>query len=308
MVTPSSHHGYGASFRNFTVATIGKDLSGIPDLKRSKTQKDVVESNGGDDTCAMTSTFAVLADGVGGGGHDSKIMSQKLISSIVFNDQTKSMASHTPVDFAYMKDVAKGGLKTSGVPMSNHGSTTLCMAKLSGTALTVSNIGDSGALLLRPSTVWEFTSDGLAKAVQKYTIIFRTTSGASSFNCPHQISMIDGVRTIDEDMTGSRVHVRNGDLLIMASDGVFDNLWDHEIVDIVNNYASKSTALWSASLAGTIAANARVVGELGSPKGTETPFAKAFRDAYGTSYGSSGKLDDVSVCVGVIELRQKKYA
>lgn len=125
--------------------------------------------------------------------------------------------------------------------------------------LGICNLGDSGLCILRRG--------------RKYQMIehFRTKDQSHFFNCPYQLSRspppqvlakIFGIANIengkgfvlpsevrdssitDEDILGSQdlpkhanchdVPVEEGDLILMASDGLWDNLWDFEIRGLCN--------------------------------------------------------------------------
>mmetsp|Transcript_25698 Transcript_25698/g.67240 ORF Transcript_25698/g.67240 Transcript_25698/m.67240 type:complete len:495 (-) Transcript_25698:157-1641(-) len=126
------------------------------------------------------------------------------------------------------------------------GATTAVVAVLDdrGETLGVSNLGDSGLRQLRKSggTPW---------------IAGRTTDQQHSFNCPYQLSrlpcnddipallaagkseLVNAVRRgvamhqdSPEDAGRYDFRVQEGDLLILGSDGVFDNLHDRELCEL----------------------------------------------------------------------------
>ena len=78
--------------------------------------------------------------------------------------------------------------------------------------LCVLNLGDSACIVVR---------DG--KQVAKSREI------SHYFDCPYQLSTDSP--DIPRDGTKLNYHLQRGDIVIMGSDGVFDNLFDSDIVD-----------------------------------------------------------------------------
>jgi protein phosphatase PTC7 len=99
------------------------------------------------------------------------------------------------------------------------GSSTACVAQLRrcGT-LEVVNLGDSGLRLVRAGRVEWSTS------VQEHV-----------WNCPYQLSHPRIVPQTDtvEDAAVARVDVMPGDIIVLGTDGLFDNMWEHELLEVV---------------------------------------------------------------------------
>ncbi|CAE7291785.1 unnamed protein product, partial [Symbiodinium pilosum] len=133
------------------------------------------------------------------------------------------------------------------------GSSTALVAVLGRrNQLGVANLGDSGLCLLRREEV-----------CQGMRMVFRTTAQQTGFNCPRQMGHIPGAqdyaallargkdRLVDclkkqptaqkwdeaKDAQLNDVPVQHGDLVIVCSDGVFDNLWDKEICELAAHAA-----------------------------------------------------------------------
>ncbi|KAK9012206.1 hypothetical protein V6N11_040273 [Hibiscus sabdariffa] len=85
-----------------------------------------------------------------------------------------------------------------------------------------------------------------------------------------------------------RIPVLPGDVIVAGTDGLFDNLYNNEVTDVVV-HASRA-GLSPESTAKQIAALAR---ERAVDKNRQSPFAKAAQDA-GFRY-NGGKLDDITV-------------
>lgn len=83
--------------------------------------------------------------------------------------------------------------------------------------LFVTNLGDCKVLVIRPK-------DG--------EVIYRTTEQWHWFDCPRQLGT-NSPDTPTENGVTDKVDIEVGDVVIAMSDGVSDNLWEHEIVTSV---------------------------------------------------------------------------
>ncbi|RZC90651.1 hypothetical protein C5167_028483 [Papaver somniferum] len=112
---------------------------------------------------------------------------------------------------------------------SSRGSATVIVAMLEKTGvLKIANVGDCGLRVLR-----------------KGRLIFATTPQEHYFDCPYQLSS-EAISQTYLDATVSNIDVMEGDKIIMGSDGLFDNVYDHEIVSTIsriNNVAEAAKAL-----------------------------------------------------------------
>ncbi|CAE7229844.1 unnamed protein product [Symbiodinium natans] len=98
------------------------------------------------------------------------------------------------------------------------------------------NLGDSGAMLLRPALR---TPPGSDQPLLFPRVVFRSSDQTHYFNCPYQLG--SGSLPV-EAPDFIRVRVRTGDLVVAATDGVFDNLFDHQVQAIVAQQLAKA---WS---------------------------------------------------------------
>ncbi|PWN45338.1 hypothetical protein IE81DRAFT_285959, partial [Ceraceosorus guamensis] len=102
------------------------------------------------------------------------------------------------------------------------GSSTALIAILREDELRIANVGDCVALVIRPS---------------QRTMVFRSEEQQHSFNYPLQLGMMstaDGSLEWDEprrDAGRYSLRVQPGDLLIVGSDGCFDNLFDEDVLE-----------------------------------------------------------------------------
>ncbi|BBN18618.1 protein phosphatase PTC7 [Marchantia polymorpha subsp. ruderalis] len=153
------------------------------------------------------------------------------------------------------------------------GSTTAVVASISGQTLTVVNMGDTGFLVVR---------DGEAVA--------RSTPMQRGFNFPYQIGSVGDDPFLAEVY---RVPVEKGDVIILGSDGLFDNLFENQIVEIVDKL------LQLKSEPETVAKElANIAHKVGATQEGMSPFAKEAQ-AVGYSY-SGGKMDDITAVVSFV--------
>ncbi|KAL1898118.1 hypothetical protein Cpir12675_002067 [Ceratocystis pirilliformis] len=94
----------------------------------------------------------------------------------------------------------------------------------------VTNLGDCEVLIVRPST---------------HEVLFKSVEEWHWFGCPRQL----GTNSPDTPVQNAKynvVDIQVGDIVLAMSDGVIDNLWEHEIVDVVTH----SLERWEANEAG----------------------------------------------------------
>lgn len=134
------------------------------------------------------------------------------------------------------------------------------------------------------------------------------------------------LRDFPEDASVTSHDVRHGDVLVFATDGVWDNLSANELLQIVSRYMAGFQA-WQSSDRGTAVGNelARLTKEGGIPKERENslqtmlavaitgeakaasqnsrrdgPFAKEVQKFYPHEEFHGGKVDDICVVVAVV--------
>ncbi|XP_020595456.1 probable protein phosphatase 2C BIPP2C1 isoform X2 [Phalaenopsis equestris] len=157
----------------------------------------------------------------------------------------------------------------------SRGSSTVLVGFFDGQALHVANIGDSGFIVIRGAHVFN-----------------RSSPMVYGFNFPLQIESGDDPSKYIETY---KVDLDEEDVIVTATDGLFDNLYEKEIVDIVSK--SLQTNLKPAVIAEILALRAQ---EVGKSITTRSPFADAAHAA-GYPFFSGGKLDDVAVIVSIVE-------
>lgn len=138
-------------------------------------------------------------------------------------------------------------LKQAYRSVTAFGSSTACIWTINGRTLKVANIGDSSWILLR-----YFPEQGSCK------LLLKTEEQQHRFNAPYQLANIpdhlktpkgsapkdlDKITKFTKDKISDAViyqsNVKEGDILIAATDGLFDNLYIKEIQKIVEVFMTE---------------------------------------------------------------------
>ncbi|KAJ4575521.1 Protein phosphatase 2C 7 [Exophiala dermatitidis] len=270
-----------------------------------------------------TTAFAI-ADGVGGWGEHG-------IDPADFSHGLCSYMAETALSWPKGERLTPQRLleigyeKTINDPTIRAGGTTACVAVTQGDGRTrIANLGDSGFLQLR-----------LGK-VHHYSI-----PQTHAFNTPYQLSLtppeilaqamiFGGVPLNDKpDRADLADHMlRHGDVLVLATDGVWDNLNSHDVLSIVSR-TMRATGAWlrtpdqgdtispvlgelvdkttamqkhklpatlQSFLAATIVGEAKAASENSKRDG---PFAKEMQKNFPFDPWHGGKVDDIAVLVAI---------
>jgi len=142
------------------------------------------------------------------------------VASADANDDGKTVEQRAAASLVAAEDNAEA-----------YGASTIIVLALEGDTIGVANLGDSGFLLLR-------------KAQRGMTVVARSEEQQHSWNCPYQLtrlpeaimSKVTNQIILDtaKDCVQFAVQVREGDLLLLFSDGLRDNLHEQEILNIVD--------------------------------------------------------------------------
>lgn len=240
----------------------------------------------GDAISANSADVIGVADGVGGWrqyGVDPGQFSMQLMQSCERLVKAGYFVSDQPARL-----LAQGFSEMQASKKPVIGSSTACLAMLSHRdgKLYTANIGDSGLLVVR---------DG--------RVVHRSSEQQHYFNTPYQLSLpptdmeSDVLADLPEAADRYEFNVEDGDVIILATDGIFDNVPDHLLVEQVDslrgftNDASKVQAC-----ANSIALIAR---SLSRDENFLSPFAKNAR-ASGFKGVMGGKEDDVTVILAAV--------
>jgi len=116
------------------------------------------------------------------------------------------------------------------------GATTLLIAALKGNNLVSACLGDSAMLVLRPVSLKPL----------RLSTVFKTEPGRYDARRPIQIQRLDGldVASAHEVIQGGIVStnpVQPGDVMVMGSDGLFDNISDDDITRVIERCCCEAT-------------------------------------------------------------------
>jgi len=241
----------------------------------------------GDDACFVgfnkSTDVLGVADGVGGWrahGVDPSQFSKKLM------DACKMLVKSGRFIPCHPRQLLDAGYKELQEDKSDLvGSSTACIVMLDRNRQTLhtANLGDSGFMIVRGSRV-----------------VHRSTEQQHFFNTPFQLSMVPANYEVDilhdhaEDADTSTFNLEIGDIILAATDGLFDNMSDrsilHELAKLKdNNYESIK------QLARSIAEQAR---ELSCDTEYMSPFAKEARKS--GYYMRGGKPDDITIILAIV--------
>ncbi|GMH23718.1 hypothetical protein Nepgr_025561 [Nepenthes gracilis] len=166
-------------------------------------------------------------------------------------------------------------LKQSAAAAVSHGSATVLIAHFDHQVLHVANIGDTGYCIIR---------NGFA--YQKSSPLFH------EFNFPLQIARGDDPLEVLQEY---HIDVEVGDVIVSATDGLFDNLYEQEIASIVSK--SLASSMKPKEIAILLATRAQ---EVGRSESARSPFAASAHAAGFLGY-SGGKLDAVTVIISLVQ-------
>lgn len=171
------------------------------------------------------------------------------------------------------------------------GSSTACVAVMHPDGkLRIANVGDSGIRVMR---------DG--------KFVFASRVQQHAFNMPFQLAhpdLLPGTDTAD-DADVYQVELRADDVILMGTDGLFDNLWDRQTLDIINSMLEEQprTARVAQAIADRLAEQSHdnaVDTSFRSPWAVEACNA-GILPVLDRARLRGGKLDDCTVVVAFVE-------
>ncbi|PIA18922.1 protein serine/threonine phosphatase 2C [Coemansia reversa NRRL 1564] len=166
-----------------------------------------------------------IADGVGGWA-GVKDADPSLFARRLMHNVSRETQRYEDIDdelFSYYfeaapLDVLRRAYEITLDEMEAHakrGSSTACVVILRGDELRVANLGDCGLTVVRQGDM-----------------VYRTEEQQHSFNYPYQLGT-EQHSDMPSDAQVFRLKIQKGDIIIVGSDGVFDNLFDEDILEEV---------------------------------------------------------------------------
>lgn len=175
-----------------------------------------------------TGSFAI-ADGAGSWareGVDAGEFSRSLLERVRSGLQSRSRSLQRP-DLPGTLHLAWEALMADSV----QGSCTVLLGQLHGDTLALLHLGDSGAMVARPTELMpEFLGGSPSKVLRS---VYRSTPIVHKSNMPFQLSSEDEEGLDFQGLDLVSVRLRPGDLVVAGCDGLFDNMADTEIEALV---------------------------------------------------------------------------
>ena len=257
-----------------------------------------------------------VADGVGGWashpGADSARYSRTLMTYALQRAAEASSTAATPSSSPRPPPSPLSILSSAYTSTLQHGiigSTTACIITYDPheQQIAYANLGDSGLLVVRSPSAPSSSSPVPPSAFQK------SRERQHSWNCPLQLGTGSGDRPSDAEV--DRIDVEDGDVMVVGTDGLFDNLSLEEIARICSDDAANADSAVSAPFppspaspasAASVDALARRLCEAAHAASRDpvrdTPFSRNCRQ-HGKHH-KGGKVDDISVVV--VRFRAKR--
>ena len=168
---------------------------------------------------------------------DNRLWSRLILHFWARETEHALLAGQNPPEpVAYLQKAFEATQEATASPSEWHGTTTACAALLHYVSpedaseprplLYVTNLGDSQILVIRPSTK---------------TVLYKTKEQWHWFDCPRQLGT-NSPDTPTENAVCETVEVQEEDIVLAMSDGVPDNLWEHEIVENVTQSLAQLSA------------------------------------------------------------------
>lgn len=255
-------------------------------------------TNGDDAILIGGRNFLSVNDGVGAWAQKDRghaALWSRLIAHFWAVEVEKAMAisdghSVNALDpVAYLQTAFEQTQKVTSSPNEIKGTTTACSALLYQRSDTepiiyATNLGDCAIIVIRP---------------KDNEVVYRSTGQWHWFDCPRQLGT-NSPDTPKVDAVMDIVDIEEGDVVAVLSDGVIDNLWEHEICEKVLEALKK----WKSGEAGSEEGMPFVARELmeatrviAEDPSAESPFMEHALDEGIATEG--GKLDDISVVLGL---------
>ncbi|KAM0848638.1 hypothetical protein ACQ4PT_054237 [Festuca glaucescens] len=221
-----------------------------------------------------------VADGVGGyrtHGVDAGAFSRGLMTTAFMHvlaiEPGTPVCPYTLLEWAYEETAATAA----------SGASTAVILSLSGATLKWAYIGDSAFSVLRGGK-----------------IVHRSRPQQRHFNCPFQLnSRGDGTSVTEADV--GEVPVRDGDVVVVGTDGLFDNVFDAELERVVRMGAAQGYS--PKNMADVVAG---ITYEMSRTRKKESPFSTEYQKHPAGVGFHGGKPDDITVVVAFIRAMVKE--
>ncbi|ORZ18744.1 phosphatase 2C-like domain-containing protein [Absidia repens] len=243
-------------------------------------------------TCTPSGLSIGVADGVGGWADVG--VDPALFSWTLMNNAAAAAKDENSLDAHHILDTAFHQLQEGGKVEA--GSSTACildLCKMTG-KMTTCNLGDSAFLLIRDQKV-----------------VYESPSQQHYFNCPYQLTVVPEtypdrdlfVTDMPKDGDQKSFFLKDGDIILLATDGYFDNVYSHETLALVNKtMATVDKEDGDELVAATIRELAKLLTNTAKFLSLDhkrlSPWAKDAQ-AHGSNY-CGGKTDDITLIATLV--------
>lgn len=255
------------------------------------------KEKGGEDAFAIHDGMISVADGVGGwneSGVDPSKYSNELCNNI-----KKEYLRNGHLFYANPKRLFIDACNST----KSMGSATFCMCvlDLDKEYLNTLNMGDSGYMIIRgKSRDISNPNKSLQKIINKnnsvdegnmpLNLVYKSEEQQHSFNFPYQV----GSYGDDPAHSVTQIHrFMENDIIILATDGLWDNLFEHQIMQIVKPFYELSEKIKDIGIL------AELIGETCFNYSNDSRWKSPFSKRSGGLY-LGGKPDDITIVVSQI--------
>ncbi len=188
----------------------------------------------------------VVADGMG--GHDAGEIASSLAVSLLFSEMNNRLDDGRSYSIEELRQIfatsfqeANNGIKDYAEKRGSDMGTTMVTALISGDSAIVANVGDSRAYLHRKSALHQISKDH--SLVQRFVDQGQLTMEEARHH-PHSNILMRTVGTErDVQVDTFTVQLEQGDKILLCSDGLWGEVEDQEMEQIIN----ESPDLWKSS-------------------------------------------------------------
>ncbi|KAF2096604.1 hypothetical protein NA57DRAFT_67289 [Rhizodiscina lignyota] len=189
----------------------------------------------GDDAVLVSDNFIGANDGVGAWAEREKghaaLWSRLILHFWALEAENDGYGGTSEPDtVAYLQRAFERTKEATSQPNEWFGTTTACSALITADSskpprpvVYITQLGDCQVMVVRP---------------RDRQIIFKTTEQWHWFDCPRQLGT-NSPDTPEKNAVMDRIVIEEDDVVLAMSDGVVDNLWDHEVAESVVDSMNK---------------------------------------------------------------------